>query len=198
MLEQNLFIISQQLFRIPRQISDLYRTHLKCKAGPVMDYTMPDCRGVNRKRNAPRVGITAGVQGLQRELRSGAEAGPLPRAQGVFHVSPLASLEDLQTTHDRGYVERYLQGRFTDVRNQRVHGVACVRAWVDSFGSREGSWVRVTALGDVCGRSCRIQSGPRFRVEHGVEHGLRAMSLWFETLGLGSCLSPEPLREFPS
>ena len=52
------------------------------------------------------------AQGLQRELAN--EDGNGPRA--TFTVSPLASLEDLCTTHDRNYVARYFEGRFTDVR----------------------------------------------------------------------------------
>lgn len=52
------------------------------------------------------------AQRLQRELAS--EDGIGPRA--TFTVSPLASLEDLCTTHDRNYVARYFEGRFTDVR----------------------------------------------------------------------------------
>lgn len=54
-------------------------------------------------------------QGLQRELHNAGNAGGTPRA--TFNVSPLASLDDLCTTHDRGYVDRYFQGRFTDVRS---------------------------------------------------------------------------------
>ncbi|CAN0515272.1 unnamed protein product, partial [Scytosiphon promiscuus] len=50
-------------------------------------------------------------KGLQRELRP--EGGGGSRA--TFSVSPLASLEDLCTTHKRGYVERYFQGQFTAV-----------------------------------------------------------------------------------
>lgn len=55
-----------------------------------------------------------GRQGLQGEL--------LDRENGIpavsFAVSPTASLDDLCTTHDRGYVERYFEGRFTNVRTE--------------------------------------------------------------------------------
>lgn len=52
------------------------------------------------------------AQGLQRELASEDRTGP----RATFTVSPLASLEDLCTTHDRNYVGRYFEGRFTEVR----------------------------------------------------------------------------------
>ena len=55
--------------------------------------------------------ITSPEKGLQRELRH--EGGGGSRA--TFSVSPLASLEDLCTTHKRGYVERYFRGHFTAV-----------------------------------------------------------------------------------
>lgn len=49
-------------------------------------------------------------QGLQGEL-----AG-----EASFSVSPLATLEDLCTTHGRDYVQRYLENRFTDVSITRL------------------------------------------------------------------------------
>lgn len=56
-------------------------------------------------------------QGLQREIGAGGET--ISKARASFSVSPLASLEDLCTTHDRGYIERYFQGRFTPVRGEK-------------------------------------------------------------------------------
>ena len=34
----------------------------------------------------------------------------------TFHTSPLATLEDLNTTHDRAYVDRFIKGHMTPVR----------------------------------------------------------------------------------
>lgn len=89
-------------------------------------------------------------QGLQRELGGGGDTTSKPRAS--FFVSPLASLEDLCTTHDRGYVERYFQGRFTPVREKKTphprtmlvsrnySAFPAISGW-QKVDRREGSWI---------------------------------------------------------
>ena len=60
-------------------------------------------------------------------------APPLEFPQGLqgaiknasFSVSPVATMEDLCTTHDRRYVQRYFDGLFTDVR-RRPRAYCCV------------------------------------------------------------------------
>lgn len=93
-------------------------------------------------------------EGLQRELQlSEDEIGP----RATFTVSPLASLEDLCTTHDPDYVQRYFDGRFT-ARENRVVGFpwseASVRRSVSSVGGT------IEAMHVVCkGRKPPSSSG---------------------------------------
>ncbi|CAM9811934.1 unnamed protein product [Ectocarpus sp. 8 AP-2014] len=87
-------------------------------------------------------------EGLQGEL-----LGRENRIPAVsFAVSPTASLDDLCTTHDRGYVERYFEGRFTNRENRTVGfpwSEASVKRSLSSVGGTVAAMHAVCAGGEL-------------------------------------------------
>jgi acetoin utilization deacetylase AcuC-like enzyme len=63
---------------------------------------------------------------------------PLPHI--TFHPSPLVSLQDLETTHERQYIQRYLTGRVTD-QEKRESGFPWNRQHVNRTLSSVGGTV---------------------------------------------------------
>ncbi|CAM9476896.1 unnamed protein product [Scytosiphon promiscuus] len=83
-------------------------------------------------------------EGLQNQLEEGGRA--------TFAVSPVATLTDLCTTHERGYVERYFQGRFTDRENRTVGfpwSEASVKRSLSSVGGTVAATHAVCAGGEL-------------------------------------------------
>eukprot|EP00752_Nemacystus_decipiens_P011629 g10324.t1 len=69
-----------------------------------------------------------------------------------FSVSPVATMEDLCTTHDRRYVQRYFDGHFTDRENRTVGfpwSEASVRRSLSSVGGTVGAMHAVCAGGEL-------------------------------------------------
>ncbi len=76
-------------------------------------------------------------------FRTQAQQRLYPLPQVTFHESPLASLADLETTHERQYIQRYLTGRVTD-QEKRESGFPWNRQHVNRTLSSVGGSVAAT------------------------------------------------------
>ncbi|CAM9445002.1 unnamed protein product [Pylaiella littoralis] len=99
--------------------------------------------------------VREGLQGKlggEEEEEEGKTAGARATSSfsARFSVSPVATLVDLCTTHQRSYVKRYLEGRFTDRENRTVGfpwSEASVRRSLSSVGGTVGAMHAVCAGG---------------------------------------------------
>eukprot|EP00529_Nitzschia_sp_RCC80_P018407 CAMPEP_0113495758 /NCGR_PEP_ID=MMETSP0014_2-20120614/29772_1 /TAXON_ID=2857 /ORGANISM="Nitzschia sp." /LENGTH=509 /DNA_ID=CAMNT_0000389661 /DNA_START=467 /DNA_END=1992 /DNA_ORIENTATION=+ /assembly_acc=CAM_ASM_000159 len=75
-----------------------------------------------------------------------------------FHVSPLASLEELETTHSPEYIQRFLEGQMTDQENRNV-GFPWSQQGVDRALSSVGG--TIAAASYVCDQLRNYQNHGR-------------------------------------
>ncbi|CAM9199061.1 unnamed protein product [Discosporangium mesarthrocarpum] len=105
-------------------------------------------------------------EGLQRDLGWDRRDGAISESVDVsFHVSPLATLDDLLTTHDLSYVERYTRGLFTEKENRVVGFPWSLRGVNRTLSSVGGT---VGAMHAVCRGTDVVRGRVRERCRGGV------------------------------